>query len=101
MRQSDVPVVCDGDSDVFLPPASAREAPDNFQRGFAAWFADDLNIDPADAARAPCSEGLHRRFLGREMAGEPLGAVAVFLAIGDFRRGEQPLKKRAVVQNPN
>src|SRR5579862_5224565 len=97
LGEGGVAVMRDGDGDIFHAEAvgdGARRA-GQFQRGLAAWFADDFDVDPAHAARPACPEGFHRGFLGGKAAGEAFGAVAVLLAVAYFRRGEEALEQRA------
>ena len=52
--------------------------------GAAALLADDLEVDPADAASPAGSERFHGRFLGGEAAGVAFELVLEALAIRDF-----------------
>ncbi len=53
-------------------------------RGTAAFFADDFEIEPADASAPSGSERFHGRFLGGEAAGVTFKLVLEALAIFDF-----------------
>lgn len=52
--------------------------------GAAALFADDFEIDPADAAAPAGAKRFHGRFFGGESAGVAFKLVLETLAIFDF-----------------
>ena len=81
------------------PPIAAKR-----RRGAAvklqlrrAAAADDFDVAPEHALRVAGAERLHRRFLGREAAGEMNRRHAAPRAVRDFALGEDAVQEAVAV----